>query len=111
MTVPAITFCCLGMLLAGVAGCSKAPPPAAGNTRLGPDGVDVAAVQQAFQNSEPSLRFVLDDQLRLVGAAAYADAVPGLQRLADNPKVSVEQKKALEDLIQKLNALGSGKSA
>ena len=73
--------------------------------------MDVTTVQQAFENTDASLRFVLDDQLRLVGAGAYSDAVSGLQKLADNPKVSVEQKKALEDLIQKLRALGPGKSA
>jgi hypothetical protein len=110
LIVPPILFCCLGSLIFALAGCSKAAPPASAQTRVGPDGVEVAAAEQAFRASDASLRFVLDDQLRLIGAGAYADAVRGLRKLADNPKVSPDQKKALEDLIQKLQALGPAKS-
>ena len=92
-----------------VAGCGEsASGKKPTESRLGPDGVDISAVQRAFQTSDASLRFALDDQLRLVGAAAYSDALPGLQKLAENSKTTPEQRKALQDLMQNLRALGSG---
>jgi hypothetical protein len=96
-------------VLCGIAiltGCSKhAADSLSTQTRLGPDGIDVSAVQQAFKTTEAGDRFSLDDNLRMIGAGAYGDATQGLQKMAANPKTTPEQKKALEDLLQTLSQL------
>jgi hypothetical protein len=98
---PALLFCAAILTGCGRPGAVQAPT----DSKLGPDGVDVAAVQQAFKGADASLKFSLDDHLRMIGAGAYGDAAQGLRKLAANPLTSPEQKKALEDLLQALSQL------
>src|SRR5437867_2244890 len=56
---------------------------------------EVAQVRAAFASADNSLRFVADDIVRLANAGAYGEALPILNRLAENPKLSADQKQAL----------------
>jgi len=95
-----------------LSGCGKSDSGAAvAESRLGPDGVDVAAVQKAFESASPSFRFALDDAFRIINAGAYTDAIPALQKLAENPKATPEQKQALTELVQKLKTLLASRPA
>jgi hypothetical protein len=87
----------------GLAGCSKSNPTGPAPTQnTGPGGAEVAKVEKAFASADASLRFPVDDTLRIVKAGAYADALPSLRKLAGNARLTPEQKQALQELIQKL---------
>jgi hypothetical protein len=68
---------------------------------------EAVAVRVAFAGSGPSYENPVSELLKLVKAgqensAAYAEAIPQLQRLASNPTISASQKQALEALLEKL---------
>jgi hypothetical protein len=68
---------------------------------------EAVAVRAAFAGSGPSYENPVSELLKLVKAgqensAAYAEAIPQLQRLATNPTISASQKQALEALLEKL---------
>ena len=86
----------------GLAGCGKSNPGPAPAQTVGPGGAEAAKVEKAFASADPSLRFPVDDALRIVKAGAYADALPALRKLAGNARLTPEQKQALQELIQKL---------
>jgi hypothetical protein len=96
------------MLAAGVilGGCGKS---SSGPTQTAPTStqgaVDLTAVRKAFESADASFRFPLDEALRIVEAGGYGDALPPLQKLAANPKLTPEQKQSLQELVQKLQAM------
>jgi hypothetical protein len=68
---------------------------------------EAVAVRAAFVGSGPSYENPVSEILKLVKAgqensAAYAEAIPQLQRLATNPTISASQKQAVEALLEKL---------
>ena len=101
---PAIIFA--AAVLLALSGCGKSGSPiTVSESKLGPDGVDISAVKKSFQGADQGLRFALDDTFRIIQAGAYGDAIPALQKLSENPKITPEQKEALSSLIQKLKTL------
>ncbi len=108
----------LGILVLGsfclLNGCGKSGsmPAADPNAGLPPEAV---AVRKAFESAGPSYRNPIEEALALVRAgqinpSALAEALPQLERIADNPTISAIQKQALNELIQKIKA-GGVKSA
>jgi len=68
---------------------------------------EAVAVRVAFEDASPSYKHPVGEVLNLVKVGsqnpqAYAEAIPQLQRLANNPNISAEQKQALQTLMQKL---------
>jgi hypothetical protein len=96
----------LALVLGLVSGCGKSGASSAsvsGNVQTA-SAVDASKVRRAFESADPSLKFPLEDELKIVSAGRYADALPGLRRLADNPKLSADQKQSLQELIQNLQS-------
>jgi hypothetical protein len=101
---PAAIFAAAFLL--ALAGCGKSNSAVTvSESKLGPDGVDVSAVQKSFQGANQSLRFALDDTFRIIQAGAYGDAIPALQKLSENPRITPDQKEALSGLIENLKNL------
>ena len=100
----------LWVLLAASAplGCSKSDERVAvsGGENESPE---VAKVRKAFENADASLRLPVEDALKVVQSGASADALSALTRLAGNPKLSAEQKQALEELVQKLKGASTAR--
>lgn len=100
-------FVCLAVTLF-VAGCGS------GKVKLqepSDEGLpaEAIAVRVAFEDASPSYKHPVGEALNLVKAGSqnpqvYSEAIPQLQRLANNPTISAEQKQALQTLIQKLKA-------
>jgi hypothetical protein len=93
-----------------LAGCGKSDKVAVvdPNAGLPPEAV---AVRQAFESSEPSYRYPVEDVLRLVKAGqsnpvAMSEALPMLGKLITNPTITPAQKQALEDLMQNIKSGG-----
>jgi hypothetical protein len=88
-----------------LAGCGKSNPTSASTPNNGPAGVEISKVEKAFTSADASFRFPLDEALRIVKAGGYADALPQLQKLAANPRLTSDQKQSLQDLVQKLQTM------
>jgi hypothetical protein len=71
--------------------------------------LEAVAVRQVFESAPASYRNPVRELLALVKAgsvnpAAYAEALPHVEKLAANPTVSPEQKQALKALAQRLRS-------
>ncbi|HOX55364.1 MAG TPA: hypothetical protein P5205_01515 [Candidatus Paceibacterota bacterium] len=86
-----------------LAGCSK------------PTGnVDTSALESSFQSAEASVKESADKAIAAIKSADYAGAVAELKKLAENAKLTPEQKQSVNDWIAKAqNAVGEavGKAA
>ena len=96
LAVAALTF--------ALAGCGKPPATTQADSGLPPEAV---AVRKAFASANASSRGPVEEVLRIVksGAtnpAAYAEALPQLQKFAAGANLTAEQEQTLEALIQKL---------
>lgn len=94
-----------------VGGCGKSDSNLAAQRAAGlpPEAL---SVRDAFAGSGPSYENPVNEILKLIKAgeqnpAAYAEALPQLQRLASNPTISAQQKQALDALVEKLRAAAS----
>jgi hypothetical protein len=89
-------------------GCRRSDS-SSGNIQNQNDLPEVVDVRKAFQSADPSLRNPVLQSLKIVEAgsvnpSAYAEAIPQLQTLEANPYVSVDQKKAMNALINRLKS-------
>lgn len=96
-----LTFVLLVVLLGG---CGRKDSSVVNDSNALPEMV---AVQQAFASAAPAFRNPVSQTLELVRAGkinpdAYREALPQLQKLAANPLVEAEQKKVLENLIERI---------
>lgn len=75
---------------------------------------EAIAVQQAFEDASPSKKYPVMEMMGLIrtGATnrmAYAEVLPQLQKLAENPTLTPEQKQSLDALLAKIRSdLGGG---
>ena len=97
-----LTALCLGT------GCGRANHPVSPTTATSAGGVDTTPLEKAFENSM-SFRPMMDETVKIIRAAHYADALPMLQRLAANPQLTPQQKQTVDDLIQAIRQLAAPK--
>ena len=82
-------------------GCSK---EGAGGGSGGGASIDTAAVESAFQSAEATLKASAEKAVAAVKSADYSAAVAELKKLADDVKLTPEQKQAIKDLLDKVQA-------
>jgi hypothetical protein len=111
ITGPRFRICYWYLLLSSLlllVGCRRSDS-SSGNIQNQNDLPEVVDVRKAFQSADPSLRNPVLQSLKIVEAgsvnpSAYAEAIPQLQTLEANPYVSVDQKKAMNALINRLKS-------
>lgn len=98
---------CLSPSLSGCGGPSR---DVSMPTRASDEGLpaEALAVRKAFESASPSKKGPVEEALSLIKSgsrnpAAYRESIPMLQKLAANPTLSPDQRKALETLIEKLS--------
>lgn len=98
-------FFCGVILIAisGFSGCSKTDAGGAVGSRPG-ETSEIVEARKAFDAAHVSLRFALDEVLRVVSTPRPADALAPLQKLAANPALNERQKQALNALMQKIKS-------
>jgi len=74
-------------------GCSKTEQPAT---------IDTAALVKSFSSAEPTLKASAEKVVSLVKQGNYQSALTELKTLAGNVKLTDEQKKAITDLVAKV---------
>jgi len=82
------------------------------NWHLASDPVDMTVLFQKFASADPALRLYVQDTAALVRAHAYPDAIEQLQKLMKNPKLTADQRRAIEEMITKIQqAPSAGKKS
>lgn len=76
-----------------ILGCSKSDAPGQ---------VDATPVQKSFASAEPSVKATAEKAVEHVKAGNYQSALTELQQLAGNAKLTDEQKKAVSDVLAKV---------
>jgi hypothetical protein len=66
--------------------------------------IDIAKLQSAFPSATPEVRAQLDQGIAAINAGRFAEALPALQHVAYEAKMSKEQRLILEDAIRKVKA-------
>lgn len=87
-----ITTLILSIGLLGLVGCSKG------------GGIDTAKVQSAFQTASTVDKAEVDKAITAIKAGDFAGALPSLQKAVASAKLTEEQKSALQDLINEVQA-------
>jgi uncharacterized lipoprotein YajG len=85
-----------------LAGCSKQG-----------SSIDTSALENSFKPAEASLKDSADKAVAAIKSADYAGALAELKKLADNAKLTPEQKQAIQDVmaqVQKAIADATGKA-
>jgi outer membrane protein assembly factor BamD (BamD/ComL family) len=97
-----IVLAVLSAVIFTVAGCSKK------------SSVDTSQLEKSFQSSEPAQKSNADKAVSAIKAGDYAGAMPALQSLARQAKLTPEQQQALKDVmaqVQKQMTEAAGKAA
>lgn len=89
--------------LATVAGCGKkgetsAPPPYEASGIK----VDLPKLQQAFATAEPELAAPVNDAVSGFRYGQYEKAMMALDKLVNNPKLTEDQKKLVNEVIEQV---------
>ena len=78
-----------------LAGCGKSGGSAGAN-------VDPSPVEKAFSAAEPTIKAAADKAVAAIKGADYSGALAELQKLGANVKLTDEQKKAINDVLAKV---------
>ena len=66
--------------------------------------IDTAKLQTSFQSAEPEVRAKLDQGIAAIRAGKFSEALPALQHVAYEAKMSKPQRLLLEDTIRQVKA-------
>lgn len=98
----------LGLMAATLivsAGCSKDKPPPP--PQVNGVTVDIPGLTRAFENANPELRSAATQVGFNIRYTKYEDALMGLDKLANDPNVTPEQKKVVNDMIEAVKKLAN----
>lgn len=109
---------CLGAVAAlSLAGCGKqgaetpVSPAVAGAAAAvvapatPPDPVDLSGFIKTFSGAAPAMKLFGEETVSTIRARQFADASEQLQKMLRNPKLTAEQKQAIQDVATKLQGL------
>ncbi len=80
-----------------LAGCSKSGGSAGASA-----SVDPSPIEKAFSSAEPTIKAAADKAVSAIKGADYSGALAELQKLGANVKLTDEQKKAINDVLAKV---------
>lgn len=100
----------LAVTAALASGCKKSEPAAdASTTAQAPKLLDDSAVLKAFSSAPPAVRYTIEQPVNAAQAGGFADALPQLQKIAASPQLTPEQRTAVNEFIQQIQAHMSGR--
>ena len=104
------------VVVLAISGCGKSDQNAAAGSaaippvEVTPDPVDLTEVKKAFASASPALQIYLDETTSLIRARLFSDAIEQSQKLLKNPNLNSEQKTAVQNLMEKVKVLASGRT-
>lgn len=102
------------MSVALTSGCGKSNSGAnASAASTQPKVVDGSAVRKAFDSAEPDIKYAVENSVSIAESGGFGDVLSQLQKIAANPRLTPEQKRALDEFIQQIKthwSEGQGKS-
>ena len=91
-----------------VSGCSKSGSTTAQpviTTPSEPDPIDMSALTKAFESADSSAKLFCQEIMASVRGKDFFGALSQFKMLEKNPKLTAEQKQAIQDVIAKLETL------
>ena len=91
-----------------VAGCSRSGSDSSKTVSTAPakpDPVDMSALTQSFEKADASTKLFCQEIMAAVRGKDFVGALSQFKMLEKSPKISTEQKQAVQDVIGKLEAM------
>ena len=70
-----------------------------------PDPVDLTQFLKSFETANAGLKLYADETVAVIRARAFRDAMEQLQKLAQNPNLTPEQRQAVQGVVTQLQSM------